>query len=108
MNLFLMTVLASAPLWMLLVIVVFLLARWSFSRHRKLLRFPLGLLGCVAVVGMIYGLLRYNGVIVFADDTYVSYHWFGSSYGDEGYKYICISSSVLLGIGIAFLNHRRI
>lgn len=103
MNLFLMTTLVSAPLWLLLVMVVFLLARWRLSRHHKLLR-----LFAVAVGGMVYGLLRYSGIIVFADDTSVSYHWFGSSYGDEGYQSICISASVLLGIGIAFLNNRRI
>ena len=108
-KLFFITILLYFPILLILCGVTCGVARWCLSKQNtyKLLRTIVLLCGLLSVVGIIYGILRFSGVIIFSSDNYISYNWFDSSYRDDGYQYISNFSSVLAGIVIAYLLERK-
>ena len=104
------TVLLLLPLTLPCGLFFFVVARWSLQREglivQKMVR--AGILCCsiMLIVGIVYGVLRFSGILVFATDTAVSYHWFFASYRDEGFKYMYGCGIPLWIIVAAVLSQR--
>lgn len=105
--LLILTLWIHLPLLLILAGISFGIARWilewcGFSKPFKL-AFLLLLLALTA--GMLYGILRYCGIILFANDNYGSWNWFDSSYRDDGFRYMERCGSVFTGIAAAVILH---
>ena len=110
MKLFLVEALMYLPLSLPWGILCFAAARWGLERKgpriRQIVRVCLLIGLALLAAGMIYGLLRYCGVLVFPDDDPSSIHLFNSSGGDEGFQYLYMCGTVFLGI-LAALRQER-
>ena len=110
MKLFLVEALMYLPLSLPWGILCFAAARWGLERKgpriRQIVRVCLLIGLALLAAGMIYGLLRYCGVLVFPDDDFSSVHFFDSSGGDEGFQYLYMCGTVFLGI-LATLRQER-
>ncbi|MCQ4864800.1 hypothetical protein [Pseudoflavonifractor phocaeensis] len=74
-------------------------SRWCLKRGRRFICIlALALLGA----GMVYGVLRLTGIILFAGDNYMSYHFFGAGFRDDGFPYIFFGGVLFLGTAAAF------
>ena len=110
LKLFLVMALMFLPLSVPCGILCFAAARWVLQRKSPLLwqvvRVCLLIGLALLVAGMVYGLLRYCGVLVFPDDDPSSIHLFNSSGGDEGFQYLYMCGTVFLGILAALWQER--
>ena len=110
LKLFLVMALMFLPLSVPCGILCFAAARWGLQRKsprlRRVVRVCLLIGLALLAAGMIYGLLRYCGVLVFPDDDFSSVHFFASSGGDEGFQYLYMCGTVFLGI-LAALRQER-
>ena len=100
MKLFLVEALTYLPLSLPCGILCFAAARWGLERKgpriRQIVRVCLLIGLALLAAGMIYGLLRYCGVLVFPDDDFSSVHFFDSSGGDEGFQYLYVCGIISL------------
>ena len=110
MKLFLVEALTYLPLSLPCGILCFAAARWGLERKgpriRQIVRVCLLIGLALLAAGMIYGLLRYCGVLVFPDDDFSSVHFFDSSGGDEGFQYLYVCGIISLGILAALRQDR--
>lgn len=60
----------------------------------------------LSAAGIIYGVLRFSGVLLYASDNSSSCNWFDESFQDEGFQYIYLCATVLVGIGTALLRRK--
>lgn len=86
------TALIYLPIALPYGMLCFFAARWSLRRKNRLIRFitRTGSLLCLTILtaGIIYGILRFSGTIMFADDNTISYNWFDASWRDDGFGYV--------------------
>ncbi len=110
MKLFLVEALTYLPLSLPCGILCFAAARWGLERKgpriRQIVRVCLLIGLALLAAGMIYGLLRYCGVLVFPDDDFSSVHFFDSSGGDEGFQYLYVCGIISLEILAALRQDR--
>lgn len=106
-QLFIVTLLIHLPLLLILAGISFGIARWSLQRYDfgRPLKLAFLLLLLALTAGMLYGILRYCGIIIFVDDNFGSWNWFDSSYRDDGFRYIERCGSVFAGIVTAVMLH---
>ena len=69
-----------------------------------IVKLALGLASFAAIAGLLYGVLRYGGVITFATDNTMSWNWFDASWRDDGFPFIYYCSFALIGIVLAILG----
>ena len=83
----------------------------EFTTENRIVRIVVraGFLLCLAMLtaGIIYGVLRFSGTVMFAADNYISYNWFDTSWRDDGFKYIYGCGTVFMGFVTAFLLETR-
>lgn len=105
LKLFVCTALIYLPIALLCGMLCFAAARWGLRRKSGTVRslVKAGVLVCLTAlaVGVIYGVLRFSGVLLFAGDHAVSHHWFDASWRDEGFRCIYLCSAAFLGIAAA-------
>ena len=110
LKLFLVMALMFLPLSLPCGILCFAAARWGLERKgpriRQIVRVCLLIGLALLAAGMIYGLLRYCGVLVFPDDDFSSVHFFDSSGGDEGFQYLYVCGIISLEILAALRQDR--
>ena len=106
-KLFIVTLLIHLPLLLILGGISFGIARWSLQRYDfgKPLKLAFLLLLFALTAGILYGILRYCGMITFANDNFGSWNWFDSSYRDDGFKYIESCGSAFTGIVAAIIPY---
>lgn len=102
LKLFVCTALIYLPIALLCGMLCFAASRWGLRRKNRAVRSVVkaGSLLCLAVLasGVMYGILRFSGIILFASDHAVSHHWFGASWRDEGFRCIYLCSIAFIGI----------
>ena len=108
-KLFIVTLLIRLPLLLIAGGISFGITRWSLQRYDfgKPLKLVFLLLLFALTAGMLYGILRYCGMITFANDNFGSWNWFDSSYRDDGFRHIARCGSVFAGIAAAVMLHRK-
>ena len=88
----------------------FLFARWILGRGKRAVRTvaSAGILLCLLflVAGMVYGGLRFGGVILNANDYASTLCHFDTSYRDAGFRCAYACAAVFVGIGAAFLHEK--
>ena len=106
-KLFIVTLLIRLPLLLIAGGISFGITRWSLQRYDfgKPLKLAFLLLLFALTAGMLYGILRYCGMITFANDNFGSWNWFDSSYRDDGFRYMERCCSVFTGIAAAVIFH---
>lgn len=106
-KLFIVTLLIRLPLLLIAGGISFGITRWSLQRYDfgKPLKLVLLLLLFALAAGILYGILRYCGIIIFANDQSGSWNWFDSSCRDDGFQYIVNCGSVFTGIVTAVILH---
>ena len=111
LKLFVCTALIYLPIALLCGMLCFAAARWGLRRKNRTVRSVVkaGSLLCLAVLasGVMYGILRFSGIILFASDHAVSHHWFGASWRDEGFRCIYLCSIAFIGIAAALWAENR-
>lgn len=111
LKLVISTALLYLPLALLWGVLGFFAARWSLRRKNKVMRriVKAGFLLCLAamIAGVLYGILRFSGTIMFADDNTISYNWFDASWRDDGFEYIYKCGAVSVVIAAALLSERK-
>ena len=65
-----------------------------------LISFPL-------IIGILYGSLRFGGVITFPSDHTMSWNWFDASWRDDGFEFIHPCGCALIGIASAILAEQN-
>jgi hypothetical protein len=109
-KLFIGTALLYLPLAVPCGMLCFIVTRWSLRRKNRIMRRILntGILFSfmISAAGIVYGILRFSGILIFAKDNTVSYNWFDASYRDEGFKYIYSCGVLFLSLVIAGLSQR--
>ena len=102
LKLFLVMALMFLPLSVPCGILCFAAARLGLQRKsprlRRVVRVCLLIGLALLAAGMVYGQLRYCGVLVFPDDDPSSIHLFNSSGGDEEFQYLYMWGTAFLGI----------
>ena len=79
-------------------------SRWCLKRGwRFICILALALLGA----GVVCGVLRFTGIILFAGDDYMSYHFFGAGFRDDGFPNIFFGGALFLGTAAAFAAGRH-
>jgi hypothetical protein len=108
-NAFFVTLLMHLPFVLIFGGLSYFIVHWCLRRQTfcNIIRIALLLSLLLLVVGLIYGVLRFNGLIIFPEDNYNSYNWFDSSYRDNGFKYIYCCGSVIVGIVVAYILSKR-
>ena len=105
------TALLYSPLALLWGALGFFAVRWSLRRKNKVVRriVKAGLLLCLAALtaGVLYGILRFSGTIMFADDNTISYNWFDASWRDDGFEYVYKCGIAFVVIAAAVLSERK-
>lgn len=106
---FLVTLLLHLPFVLIIGGFSFFLALWFLRQQTfcNFIRIALLISLLVFAVGMLYGVLRFSGLIVFPEDNFNSYNWFDSSYRDNGFKYIYSCGSMIVGIVAAFILSKK-
>ncbi|MDY3281597.1 hypothetical protein [Dysosmobacter sp.] len=107
MKLLILTVWIHLPLLLILAGISFGIAQWILERYGfgKPFKVAFLLLSLVLTAGMLYGILRYCGIILFPNDNSGSWNWFDSSYRDDGFRHIARCGSVFAGIAAAVILH---
>lgn len=99
----------NLPFALPLGMLCFLFMRWCLQRRNKVVDAVVKivfLLCMLALVGgMVYGTLRFGGVICFPDDNTGSQNWFDTSWRDDGFAYVYWCGVAALGFVVAFLRH---
>lgn len=107
LKLFFMTALMQLPFGLFIGGASFLLSKGLLKfRHpaiAAITKLVILLASFAATIGLVYGLLRFNGVITFPTDNFVSWNWFDASYRDEGFALMYFCCSALIGISSAIL-----
>ena len=110
LKLFLVTALVLLPLSLPCGALCFAAARWGLRREdphlRRAVKICLRIGLALLAGGMLYGLLRCSGALVFPYDDFSSVHFFDSSGGDEGFRYLYMCGTVFLGILAAVRRER--
>jgi len=92
----------NLPLSIPLCLISFSVTRWGLrkanSKLQTLTRFVLLLCMSILTIGIVYGVLRFTGLILYVDDNTVSYNWFDASWRDDGFEYFYWCGMALLGI----------
>lgn len=70
-------------------------------------KLALVLVSLAAIAGLTYGILRWNGVIMFPTDNGMSWNWFDGSWRDDGFEFIHPCSCALIGFALAVLTERN-
>ena len=112
MKLFFQIALFYLPFGGLNAVLCFLFFQWLLKNRRHSAAKLTMLLGfAAAAAGLVYGSLRFGGVITFADDpTYLfSYSnisfWFDAFYQDDGFRFAYPCGTALIGfIAVAALE----
>ena len=106
-KLFIGRALMCLPFAMLCWMLCFFLAWRSLQQKNRIVQVVvrMGFLLCFAILttGMVYGVLRFSGTIMFTTDNGISYNWFDASWRDDGFKYIYGCGTVLAGFVTAIL-----
>lgn len=101
----------NLPMSIPLCLICFSVTRWglqkSNSKLKTLTRFVLLLCMSVLTIGIVYGVLRFSGVILYSDDNTISYNWFDASWRDNGFDYFYWCGVALLGILMAHFAHLK-
>lgn len=107
-QLFAVTAMVRLPMAVLCGILCFAAAQWSLQWKCKMIGRACVLL-CLAAMaaGIMYGVLRFSGIILFADDLERSTCWFGSSWRDDGFGYMYGCGPVFAGATAALFFRRR-
>ena len=72
--------------------------RWCLKRGWR----AVGLLVLAVLgAGVVYGALRFTGALQFAGDTSGSFHFFDTSYGDEGFLHLYLCGALFAGTAAA-------
>lgn len=110
-KLFICTALIYLPIAIPCGMLCFFVVRRSLQQENRIVRIVVraGFLLCLAMLtaGIIYGVLRFSGTVMFAADNYISYNWFDTSWRDDGFKYIYGCGTVFMGFVTAFLLETR-
>ena len=77
-------------------IVCFRAAEWCLNKRRRALQIALWLLLTAMAMGIVYGLLRLTGAVLFPGDNTYSVNFFDASWRDDGAR-------VLLACGAPFV-----
>ena len=105
------TALMYLPIALPCGILCFVAARWSLQQKNKAVRLvvrPVGLFCLIALgMGIIYGVLRFSGTIMFVSDNTSSYNWFDASWRDDGFNYIYRCGTAFIGIIAAVISVKR-
>ena len=102
------TALVYLPIALPCGMLCFCVARWSLRRRRgdahAWLKICVFAVLAILAAGMCYGALRFGGILRFAEDHEISYHWFGASWRDDGFRYLygCGTGLAGLAAGAAF------
>ena len=113
LELCMIKVLLGLPIAIPCGLACFAAAQWSFRRKGTTARRAVraGLCVCLAVLtaGIVYGILRFSGAVIFPGDNCLSLNWFNASWRDEGFRYLYCCAVALCGIGAAWrLEKRRV
>ena len=97
------------PIMMLCGIIPFLLIRGCLRCKYHTVQTIMMILSAVAlllsVAGMVYGVLRFSGSLLFSYDNTNSYNWFDATWRDDGFRWFCICIPAFAGI-IAALRQK--
>ena len=111
LKLFVCTALMYLPIALPCGILCFVVARWSLQRKNRIVKLVARtiVLFCLMTLsaGMIYGILRFSGTIMFSSDNTISYNWFDASWRDEGFDYIYKCGTAFIGIVTAVISVKR-
>lgn len=108
LKVFFVTALMQLPFGLILGGISFLVFKGLLKyRHYAITKLAMLLISCAAITGILYGSLRFSGVITFPTDNFVSWNWFDASYRDEGFDLIYPCCSMLIGIVSAILVERK-
>lgn len=104
-------VLLGLPIAIPCGLACFAAAQWSFRLKSPAAQRVVrgGLWVCLAALaaGIVYGLLRFSGAVIFPEDNCFSCNWFNTSWRDEGFRYLYCCAVVLCGIGVAWRREKR-
>ena len=83
-----MTALLGLPITIPLGVAAYGLLRLLLERFRRIVQ-----TGCVLTLvllgaGILYGVLRFSGMIVFPNDNSCSVNWLNDSWRDDGFRYM--------------------
>ena len=105
------TALMYLPIALPCGIFCFVVAHWSLQQKNKVVRLVVKTVGLFCLIalgtGIIYGILRFSGTIMFSSDNTISYNWFDASWRDEGFDYIYKCGTAFIGIITAVLSVKR-
>lgn len=104
LKLFLFTVLLRLPVVLLIGGGMFFSFKLLLKcRHHAITILAMLLISFAAITGLLYGSLRFGGVITFPSDNTMSWNWFDASWRDDGFDFIYLCGSALIGIVSAIL-----
>ena len=83
-----LSALLGLPVAIPLAMVVYGLLRLLLKRFHRTTQVSCVLTLMVLGAGILYGLLRFSGVIIFPHDQAISNNWFGASWRDDGFRKI--------------------
>lgn len=105
------TALMYLPIALPCGILCYIVARWSLQRKNKIVKLVVRAVGLFCLMalgtGIIYGVLRFSGTIMFVSDNTISYNWFDASWRDDGFNYIYKCGTAFIGIIAAVLSVKR-
>ena len=81
-----LTVLLGLPVSIPLAMAVYGILRLLLKRFPGITQVGCTLVLVMLAAGMLYGILRFSGIILFPDDNTLSAHWFSASWRDDGFR----------------------
>lgn len=108
LKLFLETALIRDLPGVLIIVTIFFLFFKGLLKYRDhtIIKAAMLVISAAAVIGILYGSLRFAGVIAFPSDNTMSWNWFDASWRDDGYRFIYPCGCVLIGFASAILSER--
>ena len=109
LKLFLVTAfIVYLPFSLIFGMVSFIFFKWLLKyRRHAMIKLAMLLISVALISGILYGSLRFAGVIIFPSDNTISWTWFDTSWRDDGFGHIYPCGCVLIGLASAILVERN-
>ena len=107
LKLFLGTAFVYLPFGLIFGMVSFIFFRWLLKFKHPVIaviaKLAMLLSSFALIIGVLYGSLRFGGVIIYPSDNTISWNWFDASWRDDGFGHIYPCGCVLIGMASAVL-----
>ena len=99
--------LLGLPVAIPLGMVTYGLLRLLLKRGGRIVQVACALTLVVLATGMVYGFLRFSGMILFPDDNSWSVNWLNDSWRDDGFRYVYGCGTFVTAILVALHAEKK-